>query len=285
MRVAFRSYRDVPVLHARHARGDGGRARLAGSGKSAPASVVLLLAMVFAMLSGTAHATVNLATNGGFEQLLVANKSSEFGSQQTSQQVIGWTATGYNFVFTPSQPADTVGATQGSSTLKLWGTNDGGLNTLILSPDGGNYIAADGVYQVGTISQTINGLTPGDRVVVSFWYGGSQQYSYTGATTEGWQVTLGAQTISTPMVSNASHGFTGWYQATLSFVATSTSETLSFLPLGTPSGVPPFSLLDGVVVTTPEPATWTILLGGTGVLFGIARRRRRSTVRAGDDKG
>jgi PEP-CTERM motif len=53
---------------------------------------------------------------------------------------------------------------------------------------------------------------------------------------------------------------------------------LSFLATGGPSQTqPPFSLLDGVsmtqVTSTPEPASWTMLVGGLGLL-GCARFTR-----------
>lgn len=51
---------------------------------------------------------------------------------------------------------------------------------------------------------------------------------------------------------------------------------LSFLAVGTPAGVPPFSLLDGVsMVAVPEPQTWGMLGLGLG-LVGFAARRRKA---------
>ncbi len=92
-------------------------------------------------------------------------------------------------------------------------------------------------------------------------------------------VTLGNQTKSTPTLNaTAKGGFSGWKTASLTFTATSTSEKLSFLATGAPSGAPPFSLLDGVsvsdnVAATPEPSSLALL--GTGVLglAGLVRRR------------
>ena len=58
------------------------------------------------------------------------------------------------------------------------------------------------------------------------------------------------------------------------FTATGPSEVLRFIAHGTPSGVPPFSLLDGVSMTAavPEPATWAMMVLGFGVI-GRAMRR------------
>jgi hypothetical protein len=89
-------------------------------------------------------------------------------------------------------------------------------------------------------------------------------------------VSLGAQTQFTEVKNNANHGFTGWEQKTMTFTATAASQVLSFLAIGTPSGVPPFSLLDGVsmVAAVPEPETYAMLGLGLGLMGVIARRRK-----------
>jgi hypothetical protein len=60
---------------------------------------------------------------------------------------------------------------------------------------------------------------------------------------------------------------------TFYFVATNTSELLSFLATGTPSGEPPFALLANVSVTVPEPDSVTIMLSGLVALIGLTRFR------------
>jgi len=218
----------------------------------------------------------NLVLNGGFEQTLV-NASSEFGSRYPSQQVTSWTSTGYNFVFKPGTADTTGAASEFGSGLMLWGPNNGSANGLpSTSPSGGNFVAADGAFSVGAISQTITGIAAGQTVDVSFYWAGAQQYSFDGATTEKWQVSLGSSTQSTAVVNNVNHGFTGWVQQTFRFVASVANPVLSFLEVGTPSGQPPFALLDGVsAVVVPEPTTLTILLSGVAGLFGLSRRRRQ----------
>ncbi len=229
----------------------------------------------------------SLITNGSFESL-TTQASLQFGTGYTTsktgvpvpvQTVTGWTTSGYNFVFLPGT-ADTTGATGASGSLKLWGPgdklageSDNGLPAY--SPDGGNYIAADGAYQVATINQTLTGLSPGSLAVVSFYWAGAQQSGYSGATTEQWTVGFtNDPNQATPVVQNTNHGFTGWTQQTFSFVVKSTTAVLSFLANGTPGGEPPFSLLDGVtLVQVPEPASWAVLLTGCG-LAGLAVRRR-----------
>ena len=66
---------------------------------------------------------------------------------------------------------------------------------------------------------------------------------------------------------------------TMTFTATSTSELLSFLATGGPTGFPPFALLSNVSMNlVPEPASALIWgIGAFGVL--IARRRGKKTAR------
>lgn len=234
---------------------------------------------VFTALCGSANAT-SLIVNGGFET--TTNGPGEF---DYSTIATGWTSSGYNFIFA-SGTADTTGSSGQYGNVTLWGPNNGSINGLpATSPDGGNFVAGDGAFQVGAIQQMINGLIPGDTYEVGFWWAGAQQSNRTGATTEQWQVSLGSQTQSTPVVQNASHGFTGWVYQVFDYTATSASETLSFLAVGTPSGVPPFALLDGVSLTdvpntqvfiTPEPATVGLVVTGLGILSWTLRRRRKA---------
>jgi len=213
----------------------------------------------------------SLIMNGGFGTL-TGGTSGQLGYNITAT---GWTTTGYNFVFTSGE-ADTTGATGSNGNLKLWGPGDGAANGLpATSPDGGNYLAADGAYGVSPISQTVDGLLPGESYTVGFYWAGAQQYNFNGNTTEEWTVSLGGQSFSTPIVDDTSHGFTGWQYQTFTYVATSSSEVLSFLATGTPNGTPPFSLLDGVtLVAAPEPGTWVLMLGGLAVLRWRYRGRR-----------
>jgi hypothetical protein len=251
--------------------------------RSTAIAAAIGLAVSFA---GMAAKATNLVTNGSFEQL--TGGIGQIGYNGSSL-LTGWTnnssggTLGYNFVYS-SGSADTTGANGVSGNVKLWGPNDGSNNGLpASSPDGGNYIAADGAYEVAPISQTINGLTAGKQYAVSFWYAGAQQYGFNGVTTEQWLVSLGGQQLSTSVLTDPSNGFTGWQYTTLTFTATATTETLSFLAAGTPNGEPPFSLLDGVSmsqVAAPEPASMAMLMTGLIAIGAVARRRRALRIKA-----
>jgi len=231
-------------------------------------SIIVMSAVGVAMLiCGMARA--NLVTNGSFE--LTTNGNGQLGYNTNA---LDWTVTGYTFIFAPGT-ADTTGAPGSIGTDYLWGPGNGSPNGLTTSPDGGNFVAADGGYDPGPISQTLNGLTIGNPYTVGFWWAGAQSRPGTGPTTEQWQVSFGSQTQDTPIVSNASEGFTGWTYESMNFTASATSDVLSFLAAGTPTGEPPFSLLDGVTVNVPEPSC-TLLLAGVGVVgAGLSKLRRR----------
>jgi hypothetical protein len=207
------------------------------------------------LASGSVLAQTNLIVNGGFETT-IGPSSGQWDSSFPYVNVTGWASSGYNFVFAPNT-ADTIGAhnSEFGDSLTLWGPGNGVNNGLSNSPTGGNFVAADGAYQVGAITQTVNGLTVGHTYQLAFDWAGAQQSGFDGATTEQWQVSFGGDTQSTLILNNASHGFTGWQHQTFDFTATNTSELLSFLAVGTPPSQPPFSLLDGVSMfdTTPPP--------------------------------
>lgn len=211
----------------------------------------------------------NFVVNGDFEQ--TTNGTGQF---DYSTVATGWTSSGYNFLFAAGT-ADSTGSMGQDGKLALWGPQNGSNNGLTNSPTGGNFVAADGAYKIGAIQQTISGLKVGQDYQVSFDWAAAQQKNFTGPNTEHWGVSLGSETKSTSIYSNKSEGFSGWMHETMTFTATGPSEVLSFLAAGTPSGQPPFSLLDGVSMTSavPEPATWGMLLGGLG-LIALALRRR-----------
>ncbi len=242
--------------------------------------MISLAAMAFATAAGA-----QTVTNGGFESTSSPTLAQlNFGGFSAT----GWTApadnANYDFIFNTAT-ASTTGDDGASGTVKLY-------SNVTASPNGGNFLGSDPDYSPGgpdsttggaggAVSQTISGLTAGDKYVVSFDYAGAQQQGFSGATTEGWQVSLGSQTQETALLSNVSQGFTGWKADSLTFTATSASEVLSFLAEGTGgSGLPPFALLDGVSISSgvPEPATWAMMLVGFGALGTAIRSRRKQAL-------
>lgn len=247
-------------------------------------ALVSLMAVTAAAAVSPAYAAANLVVNGDFETFTNPSSTPTSSYQLTSPNtatggtLAGWTNTGYTFLFNAGT-ADTTGAysSEYSNYLKLYGPGNGVSNGLTAaSPTGGNFVASDGAYEAGPISQTISGLTVGYAYQLSFYYAAAQQSGFSGATTESWGVTFGGQTYNTQTLNNPNQGFTPWRQAVFTFVPTSTTQTLSFLAAGAPSGTPPFSLIDGVVlIAAPEPATWAIMIVGLVAASVVYRSRRR----------
>jgi hypothetical protein len=237
-------------------------------------------ATMFLILASPLRASISYVQNGSFETTTAGTGELTFDTVATDWVSLsdGAGHDGYNFLFAPGT-ADSTGATGADGSLKLWGPGDGSANGLpATSPDGGNYIAADGAYEIGAVTQQINGLTPGDEYELGFWWAGAQQSGFTGPNTEGWDVSLGDLTQDTAILANSSEGFTGWSYQTFTFIADNANPLLSFLAVGTPAGEPPFSLLDGVSLeAVPEPASCALIgLGLIGVPLAarILKKRR-----------
>jgi hypothetical protein len=240
----------------------------------------------------------------------------QFGSDSTSGEangstltVGGWDTSGYNFVYTaatisagtqangataqplqaPGESNATSGVSNGYGNTFMWGKgtgatvasgNNGGTTTITAPPLGGNIVAADAIYQVGAITQTITGLTVGKLYVLTFYWAGAQQEgsTFTKATTENWTVSLGGTSKTTATVNNTAEGFTGWMEQTFYYTATSTSEVLSFTAGGGPACEPPFALLADVdLEVVPDVSNWMIFtgFGAVCIVFQMVRRRRR----------
>jgi len=267
-------------------------------------SVVGLSAVVFSSVSPSAQAA-NLVQNGGFVPTPFGDPSSII-NKPSGVTIPGWTVTdtaSSNLTYVVS---DGTIATTGPS-----GTTHSGLNSAYNSgrknwtlwtagqtinsqpdaagnPASGWYIASDGDPGFsGYISQTISGLTPGAQYTVSFSQSASQfdtSYNsngsiidgpgyYIGNTTDYWKVSFGGSTQNSTLMSHT-HGTPTlpWTQQSLTFIANSATQILTFAAQGTPGAEPPVALLSGVSVTpvsitVPEPLN--VLGAATGLaLFG-----------------
>jgi hypothetical protein len=267
-------------------------------------ATVLTFAFAFAFAQ---NVSANLVQDGTFTgvtysgALPLTTVFGQFGADPggspasgSTLTVANWSTGGYNFVYAPNtidtgtnanganagSPNEAPGqfnAPNGYGNTYMAGIHNGGVNTITAPPTGGNIVAADGAYEIGAITQTITGLTVGQTYILKFYWGGAQQQSFTGATTESWTVTLGAQSFSTTPVSVPTNSFSGWMQQTFAYKATATSETLSFLAVGTPTGEPPFSLLADVdLEVIPDFSNWMVFaaFGVLCIIFEVMRRRR-----------
>lgn len=229
-------------------------------------------------------ASANLITNGSFE---VNGGPGELagGISYATGWTVGATLHGEPspFVFVANGNADSIGFPSVFSppNIFVWGPGNGVSNGFTGSPDGGYFLGVDGDYADAPVYQAVNGLTVGDQYTLDFEWAASQFTNYFGATNQNWNISFGSDTASTPVYNLPSQGFSGWMDYTTTFVASSTSQLLSFLAVGTPSGLPPFLLLDGVSLTdttpasTPEPGTGAALLGGLAGCAGLLRIRKR----------
>ena len=156
------------------------------------------------------------------------------------------------------------------------------------SPDGGNFVFSDADFLTAPISQTVGGLTIGHTYNLSFYQGLAQDteanVTVPGPVTAHWHVTFGSDIQDSAGMSadGSIPTIDLWAQENMSFVASGTSELLSFFAVGT--GDPPIAMLDGVHMvdakdngdgTAPEPASiWLTALGGGLLVWKAATRRR-----------
>ncbi|WP_226896209.1 MULTISPECIES: PEPxxWA-CTERM sorting domain-containing protein [Sphingosinicellaceae] len=238
----------------------------------------VLVATGVALAATQVSAATNLVQNGDFESGYTHN--TEFNTWYNPESgPTGWVSQTYeafNLYFSPATATTVSAETQYGSDRQMLAPS------FVASPTGGNFVALDGdPTNHGYLTQQISGLTPGKEYVVSFDWGASQLQNRQGPTTEQLAVGFGNATQTTAIVANSSQGFSGWMHESFTFHAKSTSQVLSFLSNGTPVGLPPIAVLDGVsVAAVPEPAMWGLMLVGFGLVGTAVRRRRPSAVLA-----
>ncbi|MBL8588784.1 MAG: choice-of-anchor C family protein [Methylobacteriaceae bacterium] len=196
------------------------------------------------LVAAPAQAAVNLVTNGGFELGADPGVFTTYGAG--SGALPGWTidAGSVDHIGTYWQPSE------GARSLDMAGLS------------------------AATISQTVGGLTPGQRYVFSFDIAGNPDGSPVVKTLE---ASIGGSTsIHTFDVTGHSRAAMGWESHSLSFLATGTSVALSFAAKGDPTS-PYGPALDNVSLSAavPEPGTWAMLLVGFAGLSLATRRRVR----------
>lgn len=239
-------------------------------------SVLLSLSAVAALMSNVANA-VPLITNGNFE-LTTNGTNKQLSSSPTSTAnrttLNGWTSGngtdgGYNFVLNSNI------ITSSSSVI--------GFKSYTSSTAHDNVFASDALWFPGALSQAITGLTAGSLYVLNFDYAVGQQTGFDGKNINNyWQVGFGNAMQNSSMLSIDNGGFSGWKTASMTFTASSASQVLSFMAMGTAPGAPPFMLLDNVSMqaAVPEPSTLSLMLGGAGLVGFLARRRRKAKAAA-----
>ena len=203
-------------------------------------------------------ASTNLVLNGSFETTTLSNK----GSFQNN--VANWTG-GANLTY-----LDYPGTADNGTYLSVYGPFP------VTSKDGGNFVEADGDPKYSSaISQTISGLQVGQSYDLRFEQAAGQQQGFSGATTERWQVSFGPGPSQLSTKFSLPQGGVGpWQNQSMTFIASLTTQVLSFLAVGTPGGAPPISFLDGVSLTIPEPASMALLGAGLAGV-GFIRMRRQ----------
>lgn len=232
-----------------------------------------VIAVAVIATASAASAAPNLVFNGGFETGYT--HSVQFNPAfHPTEGPTGWTTTSgdnaYNLYVDSATVTTQETITQSSEPGQYLPPS------FVASPDGGKFVILDGDPSYsGPLSQMINGLTVGKQYAVDFYWGGSELMSRSGPTTDYLQVSLGSASQNTVTLATPTHGFEGWFKQRFVYTATATNEALTFLSHGTPGGLPPVAVLDGVsVAAVPEPAMWGLMVAGFGLVGVVARRRR-----------
>ncbi len=257
-------------------------------------------------LAASPVSAVELIVNGSFNSVTASNtthaKILADGTANLANDatyITGWTVRDHSFGPTTGHTAQVWYYPTGAADVRrtdggwiagwaIYGPANGHANGFGPSPDGGAMVEIDGGGDYrASLDQTLTGLTIGQTYTVSFNWAGAQQSCCTGTTNEQLMVGFGGSTQSTLVWNNPSGGFSGWFTENFSFVADGTSQLLSFMAVGTPYGMPPVIVLDGVSVqaavtegAVPEAATWAMMIVGFGFVGAAARRRRASAVTA-----
>lgn len=255
--------------------------------RSTCSSLALIAAFAGVFAPSGRASSLNLIKNGGFETNGGVGELAG-GITTLADWTVGAAVDGNAnpFAFVVDANADSSGFPSVFSPPNIYvygpGTpaSEGGPvnNGFTGSPDGGYFLGVDGDYAKAPVSQDVDGLIVGQQYTLSFEWAGAQFTRFSGAMNDWWNVTFGGESVSTPQVHNASHGFTGWQTFSYTFTATQAKQTLTFLAGSDGIGAPPFLLLDGVSLTTAVPEPGSLLLMGVSALgmLGVGWRRTRA---------
>lgn len=240
-------------------------------------SIVRLLSLAILSLSLSQAKAVDLVLNGSFEL------NGGVGQLENSiSYATGWTRTiitdpiGGGFAFIVDSQSDSNTFPSILSPQQIWGPGSGVNNGFTGSSDGGYFMGINGGFSISSISQVINGLTPGMQYKLEYQWAASQIVGFNGATQQYWSASLDSESHDSPATNIPNQGFSGWMNQQDIFTATSSSATLTFTPNGSPVGSDPFLLLDGVrltAVSVPEPSTYAFSAVAIFAL-GLAKRRK-----------
>jgi choice-of-anchor C domain-containing protein len=128
---------------------------------------------------------------------------------------------------------------------------------------------------IGSIEQTLTGLTAGTEYLVSFYVSGNPDNGQT-PNPKTATLTLGSSSnlVSYTLTAANNAGNMLWQQVSYSFVADNTGTAL--LRLASNSDDAYGLAVDSFAISAvPEPATWGMMIVGFGIA-GVAVRRRRS---------
>ncbi|WP_425100095.1 DUF642 domain-containing protein [Tropicibacter sp. S64] len=202
----------------------------------------IILAAVAAFMTANAAQALPVIVNAGFEDPAYSGTFSI-----PSQGALpGWSVIAGNV-----ETVDAWTASEGVRSLDLNGVNP------------------------GAISQAISGFDVGASYRLLFDMGGN---FFQGATSQTASVTIGGTTQSFTYVKKATDTSTSfdWDTMTLDFIATGTSQTLTFsqVSFSPAAGAALDNIRIEALSAVPLPATLPMLLAGLGA-FGLARRRKQ----------
>lgn len=212
----------------------------------------------FTVVSCASLAHASLVTNGSLT-----------GNPQEGVGPAGWSTGSQGAdIVTPGGLASTSGP-GGWFAYQMPASTDGGTFSVLWGRAGHPFSEF--------IDQSISGLAVGETYRLTFqfanagWFQGSSIYP--NEVSDGFlNVTLGATTQSTSVLSFQGFGSQTWHNVTMDFVAASTTETLRFRASDTTGTGNTRIAVDGVALNViPSPASASLLLAG---VLSLRRRSR-----------